>query len=328
MNEHIDNRRIAARSAEEWVVRLRAPDCTPEEHAAFEDWLAEAPERIAGYVEAERVHTAAGRLSTDPLLAAATRRIKRDMTHGAAKEWRRRWPLAAAAAAVVLAGVVGYRLLLPVPAADQRIATAVGERHEAVLDDGSRIVLDTDSTLDIAFADRERTLTLTHGRVYIEAASDPARPMLVHAANGTVRVVGTKFQLQNLGGEVVVGLFEGSVTVTAGTGARSHTLAPDQQLAYDRHGDFGPVQPLRASDAQAWTGGKLVFSDRPLDVLVEEANRYSDTKLVLAEPALARIRVSGVFQAGDQQALVDALRKGWNLHAEKNREGDIILRTR
>ena len=54
-------------------------------------------------------------------------------------------------------------------------------------------------------------------------------------------------------------------------------------------------------------------------------NRYSDTRVRLADPALGDIRVSGVFHMHDQAALVAALERGWALRAQQASDGDIVL---
>ena len=77
--------------------------------------------------------------------------------------------------------------------------------------------------------------------------------------------------------------------------------------------------------AEGWTQGELVFKEHRLDALLAEANRYSTTKLTLADPALAEISVSGVFRAGNQDALVSALERGWGLHARRVGPDEIRL---
>ena len=57
--------------AARWYARLRAPDCTPEEHAEFEAWRASDPRHSAAYAAAERMNDALSRLATsNPRLKA------------------------------------------------------------------------------------------------------------------------------------------------------------------------------------------------------------------------------------------------------------------
>jgi transmembrane sensor len=54
----------------------------------------------------------------------------------------------------------------------------------------------------------------------------------------------------------------------------------------------------------AWTERRLVFRDQTLDVVVHEFNRYRTHPLILDDPALAALRISGVFDLNDTESLV------------------------
>ncbi len=63
----------------------------------------------------------------------------------------------------------------------------------------------------------------------------------------------------------------------------------------------------------AWRSRKLDFADTPLLEAIEEANRYSTRKVELRAPALAAAKISGVFDAGHNDAFADALRAYFGL---------------
>jgi transmembrane sensor len=231
----------------------------------------------------------------------------------------------------VLAGVLGYRLLLlpgtGVGAPPLALQTTTGERREAILEDGSRIVLDTDSAVEVAFSPDVRVLRLQRGRIHVVAAHDAARPMRVLAGGGETRVIGTTFQVREAGTAVEVALLEGRVAVSTDAGAAKavRELSAGQRVRYHGDGTIDPVTPLVAREAAGWVEGRLVFDDWPLDALVAEANRYAAVQLVLAEPALGKIRVSGQVQAGDQDSLAAALEAGWGLRAQRSGHDTILL---
>ena len=54
----------------------------------------------------------------------------------------------------------------------------------------------------------------------------------------------------------------------------------------------------------AWTERRLVFRDQPLDAVVHEFNRYRMHPLVLDDPGLASLRISGVFDLSDPESLI------------------------
>ncbi|HEY5851711.1 MAG TPA: FecR domain-containing protein [Lysobacter sp.] len=314
--------------AEAWLARLMSPECDPHERAAFEDWLAQSPANVTAYVEAERLHALAGALAADDLLRAAASAARR---RPASPHSRRPWLSAAAAAIVVAAVATAY--LWPRPAEQavvQQFATARGEQRQITLIDGTVMRLDTGSRISTRFDGEQRLVELKSGRAQFVVAADKARParqFLVKAGAGTVRDIGTTFQVSHVDGQVNVGLLEGrvDVSVDSGAGALSSELAPGEQVTIDAHGALGNKQPLDLVAAHAWPQGDLVFRQRRLDELLAEMNRYSPTQLQLADPALASLQVSGVFHAGDQEALVAALERGWSLQAQRQGAHRIVL---
>lgn len=307
--------------AADWVVRLRAHDCTAAERAAFEDWLAGGPERVAAWAEAERIHALAAALGGDEMLRAAARRARRDTRAVARRPWR----AVAAALAALLVLAVGVFAWLPLEGEAYR--TAVGEQRRFMLDDGTLVVLDTDSVLETRFGRRQRLVLLAQGRVQFEVGEDPGRPFLVQAGAATVRDIGTTFQVSRIGEQVEVGLIEGIVEVdaiAASGGLAQVRLAPGERVVVDAADGLGAVQALDRDLALGWPGGELVFRDRRLDHLLAEMNRYAATRIELADPALGELRVSGVFRTDGQPALVAALERGWGLRAER-RGGAIVL---
>lgn len=314
-------------AAEAWMARLLAPDCTAAERAAFEDWLAQSPDHIEAFVEVERAHSLTMTLRSDAMLRAAGRVVRGSPAR--ARPFRRWWP--AAAAAGLVAAVAVLLLRQPdVPATVDHYATAMGEQREVTLADGTVMRMDTASTLTTRFDGRERVIELRGGRAQFVVGEDPRRPFLVKAGASTVRDIGTTFQVSRTGDVVNVGLLEGRVDVStsaAGTTQRS-TLSPGEQVTVLADGRIGDKAPLDVAEARSWPRGDLVFRQRRLDELVAEMNRYSSRQIRIADPELGALRVSGVFHAGDQDALVAVLERGWSLRAERTGEHEIVLHAR
>jgi transmembrane sensor len=80
---------------------------------------------------------------------------------------------------------------------------------------------------------------------------------------------------------------------------------------------FEPVvtQPIDAGRSLSWESGLLVFEDEPLELAVDRMNRYAKRPLIIADPAVARLRISGVFRAGDTDALVEGLAAAFGVQA-------------
>lgn len=322
----------ASREAERWFIRLQSRDCTAADRLACRDWQAADPANAAAYARVEGIFHRSADLRGQPDFLAMAREARASTARRRRLRERLRWsmPLAAAAVLVVAIGI-GWQLHDPAQP-ERSFATVVGERRTLTLDDGSSVLLDTDSAVTVRYSRKHRDLVLEHGQAQFTVAPAPQRPFVVQAGSGSVRAVGTQFQVRKRADNVQVVLMEGVVTVSAlasGSGnagdARTATLAPGEQLSFDS----GPLWATRSVDldevAHGWTRGELMFKQRPLPELLEEMNRYTPIKLRLGDPSLQDLKVTAVFYDNNQAALIRALELGWSLRAERVSPDEIVL---
>lgn len=317
-------------AAARWLVRMQADDCTMRERAACLRWQAADPAHATAYAELERIQRGTVGLGVDPVRGEALQAIRARGDRRAGTRRRvRRWSAGlGAAAALLLAVGLGWYGWDPA-APTLRYATAVGERRTVLLEDGSELLLDTDSAVTVRYSRKRRGLALERGQAQFTVVPAPQRPFVVRAGAGEVRALGTRFQVRRLADAVQVALLEGRVSVTApaGAGTRTATLEAGEGLRFDGAGLWagGPVD---AEAAAGWPRGELVFHQRRLAELVEEMNRYTPVKLRLGDPALAELRLSGVFYDGNQASLLNALEQVWEVRAERASPGEIVLHAR
>lgn len=315
--------------AADWFARLLSPDCTERERERFEQWCAASERHADAFAAVAQCHADAAALKDDELIRAAARAARRASVHVAAS-WPVRFARLATAAALVLAIAGGvFWIVRGDTMQSVRYVTVVGEQRSVNLVDGTRVQLDTDTDFTVRYDDTTRELALDRGRIQVTVAADAKRAFLVRSGRGIVRDVGTEFQVANYAGEVTVTLLSGIVSVALAKppadGDDSRVLAPGQQLRYGAHGGLGPATPVDLGVASGWTSGTLIFRDRRLGDLLEEMNRYSQTKIRADDPALARLVVSGVFRAGDQASLLQALQTGWSIRSQRVSADEIML---
>lgn len=326
MNRPIDKTDARA-AAQRWFARLLAPDCTVAERAEFESWRGADPAHAAAYSHLEDLWRRSNALRDDAGITAALQEARRP----APVQERYRWgvALSLAASLLLVVGLVFRDRIFIEDTPAVRYATAVGEQRNLMLDDGSVVVLDTASVLQVRYDKRERSLTLQEGRASFDVRQDPVRPFVVRMASGTVTAVGTQFQVQVENSVGTVTLLEGKVRVEAADSKNvsSVTLTPGQRIVIGR-GELGQRQQIPDAElarALGWTKGNLVIQDMPLQSVVTEMNRYSTTKLRLDGAGLGDIPISGLFKAGDQQSFAMSLEYGWSLRAERS-ASEIVLR--
>jgi transmembrane sensor len=204
-------------------------------------------------------------------------------------------------------------------------ATAHGEQRSVILADGSRLMLNTDTALDVDLDRHARRVRLRQGEAMFEVIHDADRPFVVEADGNTISDIGTQFNVRNSGDRTMVAVLEGAVAV-ARDGRTAELTSGEQIVAGDGIWMRGNADPAMAS---GWTQGRLVFQSTPLGEAVAEVNRYGPEHLVIADPSLAPLKISGEFRIGNTAALVRALQSVYPIRAEHDRDdGEINLHRR
>ncbi|MGO1070434.1 FecR family protein [Lysobacter sp. CA199] len=327
------------RQAAAWFARLHADDVAERDRQAWRQWMAEDARHRAAYERIERLWSAAGEHAQHPQIAERLRdSVSPPMpapepspastpARPARKRARYVWAATAVAAVIALVAIVP-RLGQP-PATETLYVTGIGESRTIALDDGSRVSMDTDSRLRVDFSDGQRRLTLVRGRAYFRVASE-SRPFLVNTESGSVRAVGTEFDVYRRDDAIEVTLVEGRVALLTPPSAHAKQLTVGV-LDAGQKARFGKRQPLRRLPPQApgtpptWLSGKLVFEDQALDQAAAEFNRYSRKRLLLDGAPVARMRVSGVFRSDDPHAFVEALQALYPVAVRESPAGDLLI---
>lgn len=287
-----------AATAAGWLARQHA-GLDAAEKAELAAWLAADARHAAAWARLAAYWSAAAAL---PRPATARRPV------------RRGWQIAAAVACLCIAVLAGWLLAEPGRFADLQSAT--GERRAAVLADGSRIELSTDSAVDVAFDATMRRVRLLRGEAFFEVTRDPAgRPFVVEANGGSVTALGTAFAVarEDDGGvRVVVTEHAVAVRPDAGQAEDVQTVAAGQMLEWRRGGAVtAPPQPCDAAVLLGWREGQLVFDSRPLADVMAELDRWRPGRTVILGHDLARRPVSMAVDirrlAGVDAALAAAL---------------------
>jgi transmembrane sensor len=294
-----------ASAASAWLVRIETGTVTAEERRHFVEWLAAAQAHQVAYREAQQFWHSLDGLSPDDIRA-----LDRYLPHesnsqrpGPTHSWRR---LTALAACVLLVAGAGLWLALVLwPLGDYR--TAVGEQRTVALPDGSTVQLNTDTALSIAMTDGSRRLTLHRGEAFFSVAPDRARPFEVTAGKGTIRALGTAFNVRTDGDRTTVTVSEHSVRIRLGHEPPRDVQA-GEQLRYQLGGWLGSVERIDLNRTLAWQQHRLVFENQPLPDVLEEVARYRSGRFVfLRDQSLNTLLVTGSFDTERLDRFLPAL---------------------
>jgi transmembrane sensor len=189
--------------------------------------------------------------------------------------------------------------------------TGVGERREFRLADGSALLLNTDTSVNLRFDGRQRTLELLWGEILLSTAADSSqRPFKVLTRHGQVLALGTRFivRSQDRGGEVSV--VEKAVEVSSAGGGSTVRLEAGQSVAFNSRA----VGAIRRNDASvgAWQQGSIIALNRPLAELLADISRYRHGVL-RCDARIAQLKVSGAFPIDNTDLALAALESGFSL---------------
>jgi transmembrane sensor len=307
-------------AAAHWCMRLHAIDCTREERLAFEQWRDAHPLHAFEYEAMLEIWEVAGDLPR-PEAVVPSARIK------PATPWRTVGIAAAVCAlALPLAAYSGWNLGW-LPDSYQHFEAGDTVRH-VTLSDGSQVELNLGSELTFSNYKDHRRVTLTKGEAFFSVSHDTAHPFIVKAADGRIRVTGTRFNVWMYEDQVRVNLIEGSVLVSsnddlAGDGLR---LGPAMQARY-KHGDYTPqISQTYANDnSLAWRSGKLVLDDLALSDALPLINRYLGKPVMLADHSTGAIRLGGIYNIKELNGLVASLPKVLPVYVTRNKDGNPVL---
>ncbi|MBU1345432.1 MAG: FecR family protein [Alphaproteobacteria bacterium] len=300
-----------------WLARLHGP-AEDEVRPALAAWLAEDGAHAAAFEranEAWAILPRAARYDEEELNARSSSRRPRGL----------RLALAACLPLMLGLGVLWWSLV-----SAGAYATRPGEQKVATLRDGSRIALNTDTQVDVQFDDGRRRIELDRGEAMFEVAHDAARPFVVVAGDTRVQAIGTVFIVRRTGEDVVVTLIKGKVVVShdsqrvQGRSPQPVMLRPGERLT-DPHDGLTRIEPESVEAATAWRRGQTIFRDTPLGSAVSDLNRYGGPPIVIDDPRVAALKVSGVF-ATNAADFAEAIAALHGLRVEKEGETLHIVR--
>ena len=284
-----------------WLVHLWSGEATDASRAQWQHWRAADPlhEQAWRRVEATDARWRVRAPGLAPALAGAPQAAGRRRALGGA-------------AALAVVGMVGWagREQVTTHGWLAGVRTAKGEQRRLQLPDGTQLLLNTATALDIDYSPTLRRLRLYTGELLITTAPDaqvPKRPFVVDTPAGRAQALGTRFTVRHdaQGGAAPatqVEVFEGAVELR-GTSGPAWRIDAGQAARLPTGGAATAASP---PTEPAWAEGVLVASDMRLDAFVDELRRYRSGLIQLA-PEVAGLRLSGVFPLGDTGHILQSL---------------------
>jgi transmembrane sensor len=232
-----------------------------------------------------------------------------------------------AAASIALMAAIGIPFVNSLMQPPDRInSTNVGGRTLVSFSDHTQIELNTDTVMHYRMTTAERTVWLEKGEAWFHVSHDAAHPFAVVVGKHRVTDLGTEFLVRRNGDDVDVTLLNGRAALSA-EGVQTATLNPgDEAIATQVLLSVNHKTPQQLADALAWRRGMLVFRNARLADVVREFNRYNATRLVIADPSIADVKVYAELKTDDFEDLLQLAQTMLKLRVD--REGSVILISR
>jgi len=283
-----------------WMARLLADDASEQDRIACQRWR----EQDASHEQAwQRMCRVSGKFASVPAGTGGTGILEK--AHKAVLSRRRFLNLSVLAGAGVsatwLAGTqtrLGRGLMA-------QYRTGVGETRTVTLQDGTRLLLNTDSAVDVAFSPDERRIRLHQGEILIETgAESPRRHFAVDTRFGQLVALGTEFNVRHYERHARVAVLQGAVQARPASGGRPQRVDAGQQTRFDNT-RAAPPEALPPG-ALGWREGKLVAEGMRVAEFVEEIARYR-AGFTRYDDAVADLTISGVFSLEDTDRALQSL---------------------
>ncbi len=326
--------------ATSWLTKLDR-GLSQEEADDFFDWLSGDPMHEERFKIAKSNWKALDNLAAlknDPEIA--------DDLGGVELSPRRKWLWVAAVAAIAASFVFTIIVNEPsIPGQDQphMLRLSYNEDNRYRLEDGTLVKLAETSGVLVSYSNDERRVFLESGECFFDVARDPERPFIVSAGGVEVSALGTAFNVSFDQGKLQVVVTEGRVAITKNLPDSGNDLTeaiPVPATYLDRNQsvvipvleDLGrePVitdlEPQEVRDLLKWQHGLITFKSEPLRNTVNEFNQLNETQLIIVDPGLENILISGTFRSDNLHGFVKALEVGFGIEAQYPNSKEILLK--
>lgn len=271
-----------AEEAARWFVRMREPQVSDCELQHFQHWLAASERHQQEYASFEKLWGTLDGLSRPK---PAKKRM--------------------AASFSVIVATLAFAFVYSNATVDVEKSTKIGEMQHLVLADGSTIDIDADTVLRVEYSLWRRRITLEHGQALFNVAPG-LRPFEVKAGTGTLRDIGTTFNVLEDQGWVTVSVEEGAVEISLDVRPEKYLLTGGQQATYGA-GEVSASQAINPQAVHAWLENRWIFEGASLSEVARQINRQHERPIHLADASLDHYRVSGVFDRTDRAGLLKSL---------------------
>jgi transmembrane sensor len=295
---------------------------TPDSRAELETWLSADTRHRGAFMRArawilvtENAVIQAQGASDEPVADAADEFVERSPMplRGGFSRWGRRTVAGGAALMACLIAMIALGVPLLSPFQQTHVAA------DETLADGSTVSLSEDAKIEVALSPEYRRITLLSGEATFHVAKDKSRPFVVQSGGVYAQATGTIYSVR------LIGKTGGAVKVTEGSVLVWPGDDRDQAVLLRAGGSValepGPV-PVSTTKRAAPVEPRLPppelaqisLDNVTIEAAVARFNRANSTKIVVTDPAIADVTITGLYKASDPEEFAKAAAVITNAH--------------
>jgi len=200
--------------------------------------------------------------------------------------------LRAAAAIVIIVGAAYLMTKIFSKKDPALVHITTNNIQELTLSDGTKVTLDAGTSFDFPeeFSGTRNREVKLNGEAYFEVTRNENAPFIVHANNGLIKVLGTKFNIRawEKSSEVVVAVEEGKVSLNKESGQEKDgiVLTKGKMSKLTREGELTEPEDIDLSQFLSWLNREIYYQNTSLSEVINQLERWYNTRIELNDSTL------------------------------------------
>ncbi|MEZ0209853.1 MAG: FecR family protein [Methylophilus sp.] len=199
-------------------------------------------------------------------------------------------------------------------------STRYAENAQYTLHDGSKVHLNSNTTLVTKLRLRSREIMLDKGEAAFTVKHE-LRPFMVAVNNSTVLDIGTVFNISKWQQSFVTTVLEGEVELQ--TGEQKNRLTAGQSI-HVTDLEAGAPYLAEMEMVTAWHTGKILFNKTRLKDAIASIQRYREAPIQL-DPRVEDMLITGIYDISKVEQLLDSMDTMFPVIVTRANDGEINI---
>ncbi|MGY1488002.1 FecR family protein [Methylobacillus pratensis] len=336
---HSPAQRSARQAAIKWFVIMQDADTEHPERSRFEEWLLSHPAHQRAYQEVCALWEDLD--SSDRLLHLESAMQQKIFIEKTDRSKKIRTAITRTLsvmffAALGITSYYGYESWQNEPTMHMAASTEIGQIRSQVLEDGTKLMVNANSDIEVTYTRKERRVILKRGEASFDVAKNPDRPFVVDSGLARITVLGTRFAVNKFSSKVRISVDHGVVRIepqqylttekTAPNRFAEHvlTLRDNEVAEINLNGEAKRLQ-RPAADAFSFEYGTITFDQAGLEEIAETLSRYRPLPVNADLDSQPDVSITAVIQSKYVERFIKELPA--IAPVKVTTEGDITLLT-